>query len=251
MSRSLSSLVKRRRTIETTQKITNAMKLVSMSKLQRYRSRMVSYDPIYNHVMNIPKEETECTKPKLFVAFVPDLGLVSAYPRNLLHEIAKLNDAKLIVIGSQSFEKFESLENLELMNQRTSSENIDFEMIRDFIAKYEEDYDLFCMVPEVSISAKLEFKIVNTCYKLKQEYDMVYEPDYKTANTAFKRVFLEAVVIDAYYQSKVAEYTMRRVAMEQATENADEMLYDLKLQYNRLRQEKITEEIADLTQAED
>lgn len=251
MSRSLSSLVKRRKTIETTQKITNAMKLVSMSKLQRYRSRMLSYNPIYEHILNLPKEAAECKKSILYVAFVPDLGLVSAYPRNLLNELHKLDDGKLIVIGSQSFEKFESIETLELLNSKISSENIDFDMIRDFIQKYEKDYEIYCLVPEVSMSAKLEFEVIETCYKLKNEYDMVFEPNYELANKSFKKVFLEATLIDAYYKSKVAEYTMRRVAMEQATENADEMLYELKLQYNRLRQEKITEEIADLTQAED
>ena len=80
---------------------------------------------------------------------------------------------------------------------------------------------------------------------------MVFEPNYETANKAFQLIYLESVLIDAYYESKVAEYTMRRVAMEKATDNADEMLYDLQLQYNRLRQEKITEELQDLTQAED
>ncbi len=251
MSRSLSSLVKRRKTIETTQKITNAMKLVSMSKLQRYRSRMLAYNPIYQHILNLPKEAVDCKKEKLYLGFVPDLGLVSAYPRNLLHEVEKFENDKLIIIGSQSFEKFERLDNIELLNNRVSSENIDFDMIRDFIQRFGNDYEIYCLVPVVSISSKIHFKTIDTCYRLSKEYDMLFEPDYETANKAFKRVFLEATLIDAYYQSKVAEYTMRRVAMEQATENADQMLYQLKLQYNRLRQEKITEEIADLTQAED
>ena len=54
MSRSLSSLAKRRKTIQTTQKITNAMKLVSMSRVQKYRREQLKYEPVYKHVLNIP-----------------------------------------------------------------------------------------------------------------------------------------------------------------------------------------------------
>lgn len=248
---SLSSLSKRRKTIQTTQKITNAMKLVSMSKLQRYRQKMLTYDPIYEHVMHLPREPFVCAKPKLYVAFVPDLGLVSAYPRNLLNVLDTLDNPDVFIFGTQSYEKFKSGEHCHLISERLSSENLDLDVFEDFVLKKFDDYQIVCLVPEVSISSKIEFKEVETCYRLKREYDMVFEPNYETANKAFQLIYLESVLIDAYYESKVAEYTMRRVAMEQATENADDMLYDLQLQYNRLRQEKITEELQDLTQAED
>lgn len=106
-------------------------------------------------------------------------------------------------------------------------------MMRNFVMHYFDDYQIVVLVPEVSISAKIEFKLLDTCYKLKQNYDMIYEPSYEKANKAFQLVYLESTLIDAYYQSKVSEYTMRRVAMEQATDNADDMLYELQLQYNR------------------
>lgn len=251
MSRSLASLAKRRKTIQTTQKITNAMKLVSMSKLQRYRQRSLRYDPIYQHVLRLPKTAFTCEKPKLYVAFVPDLGLVSAYPRNLLNVLKKLGHPKTYIFGTQSYDKFNSGDYCELISPRSSSENLDLDVVKEFVYTYFDQYQIICLVPEVSITSKIEFKEVSSCYILKEDYDMLYEPSYEAANRAFQLVYLESTLIDAYHQSKVSEYTMRRVAMEQATENADKMLYDLQLQYNRLRQEKITEEIADLTQAED
>ncbi|NLW14763.1 MAG: F0F1 ATP synthase subunit gamma [Erysipelothrix sp.] len=251
MSRSLASIAKRTKTIQTTQKITNAMKLVSMSKLQRYRSKMTKYDPIYKHVNNLPKEAYENTLPKLYLAFVPDLGLVSAYPRNLINKLDSLDKPDVYIIGTQSYDKFNSGDHCVLLSDRQSSENLDIDEIKNIVTSKIDTYNIVCLVPQVSISAKIEFIEVETSYKLSSEYDMLFEPNYETANKAFQKVYTETVIMNAYYQSKVSEYTMRRVAMEQATENADNMLYDLKLKYNRLRQEKITEEIADLTQAED
>ncbi len=251
MSRSLSAISKRRKTIQTTQKITNAMKLVSMSKLQRYRRFEIGYNPIFDHVIRLPHETYESGKPKLYVAFVPDLGLVSAYPRNLLNEFKKLGKPDAYIFGSQSYDKFSSGDYCNLLSPRTISENIDLDRIKEFVSIYHNDYHIVCLVPEVSVSAKINFNVVETDKRLLKGYQMVFEPDYDSANDAFEKVFVESTLINTYYQSKVAEHTMRRVAMEQATENADNMLYDLQLQYNRLRQEKITEEIADLTQAED
>ena len=119
-----------------------------------------------------------------------------------------------------------------------SSENLDLDIIQSFIKDYADDYQIICLMPEVSISAKIEFNTLNTCYKLKKGYDQVFEPSYELANKAFQLVHIKTTIFNAYYESKISEYTMRRVAMEQATENADSMLHDLQLQYNRLRQEK-------------
>lgn len=251
MSRSLASLAKRRKTIQTTQKITNAMKLVSMSKLQKFKVRQNKYDPIYDHIMRLPSMKVETDKPNLYLAFVPDLGLVSAYPRNLLNELVKLGKPDVIIYGTQSYDKFSSGEYCNMLNKRTSSETLDFDAVSDVITEYKEKYNIVCIKPEVSITSKISFNLVDTSYALEQEYDQLFEPDYDTANKAYQKVLLEAIIINTYFESKVSEYTMRRVAMEQATDNADSMLEELQLQYNRLRQEKITEEIADLTQAED
>ena len=50
----------------------------------------------------------------------------------------------------------------------------------------------------------------------------------------------------ALYSSKLSEMSMRRIAMEQASDNASELIDDLKLQYNRTRQAKITQEITEI-----
>lgn len=251
MSRSLSSLAKRRKTIQTTQKITNAMKLVSMSRVQKYRREQLKYEPVYKHVLNIPSEPYVSDKKRLYVAFIPDLGLVSAYSRTLYETISQMEDLTMVIIGTQGFEKFKESQKIDVLNNRMSSENLDVGSIQEFVRLHVDEYQICTILPEVNPAGGIEFNILDQASKLKRDYDMVYEPNYELANQAYQQVYSETMLLNAYYVSKVSEYTMRRVAMEKATDNADDMLYDLQLQYNRLRQEKITEEIADLTQAED
>ena len=59
-------------------------------------------------------------------------------------------------------------------------------------------------------------------------------------------IFFEASMYYALYSSKLSEMSMRRIAMEQASDNASELIDDLKLQYNRTRQAKITQEITEI-----
>src|SRR5690625_6135890 len=114
MSRSLSSLAKRRKTIQTTQKITNAMKLVSMSRVQKYRREQLKYEPVYKHVLNIPSEPYVSDKKRLYVAFIPDLGLVSAYSRTLYETISQMEDLTMVIIGTQGFEKFKESQKIDV-----------------------------------------------------------------------------------------------------------------------------------------
>lgn len=76
---------------------------------------------------------------------------------------------------------------------------------------------------------------------------IIYEPDYDSANERFKQFNLLLSLYDAYYQSKYSENMTRRIAMEQATDNANDMREELGNRYNQLRQERITAEILELS----
>jgi F-type H+-transporting ATPase subunit gamma len=78
------------------------------------------------------------------------------------------------------------------------------------------------------------------------EVEYIYEPDPRTIlNTVLPR-FTELQVYQALLEALASEHSARMVAMRNATENAEELLDDLTLTYNRARQEGITREMLDI-----
>ena len=93
----------------------------------------------------------------------------------------------------------------------------------------------------------LEFKkevLPTKAVQLRDE--VIFEPNFKSASDRLITVSLIAMVQNTFFQSKVAEHTTRRIAMEKATDSAQDMLDDLSRQYNKARQEAITQEIAEI-----
>ena len=76
--------------------------------------------------------------------------------------------------------------------------------------------------------------------------EMVYEPDGETVFTAIIPEFLGGVLYGALCESRASEQAARRTAMDNATQNAEEMIANLSLQYNRARQAAITQEITEI-----
>ena len=76
--------------------------------------------------------------------------------------------------------------------------------------------------------------------------ELVYEPDSETVFSAIVPEYLGGMLYGALCESRAAEQAARRSAMDAATENADQMIGDLRLQFNRARQAAITQEITEI-----
>lgn len=248
MANNLSSILKRRKTIKTTQKITNAMKLVSISKLQMYKVLYSNYLNILSVVDQIDSENIHDEREKLYVVFFPDMGLVSNFTKRLKQFIKHNQLTPLYVIGSKGIELFKH-DGFNVINEPINSEHLDINRLIEISEVYGELYNICVVTPEFTDN-DLVFKVISTQKVLKKKYDLLHEPHYETSNRAYQATLTKVQLVKAYYLSKISEYTMRHIAMEKATESANDMLQDLKLQYNRLRQESITAEILDLTPEE-
>jgi len=75
---------------------------------------------------------------------------------------------------------------------------------------------------------------------------VIYEPDAETVFSAIVPEYLGGVIYGALCESRAAEVAARRAAMESATQNAEEMIADLSLKFNRARQAAITQEITEI-----
>ena len=84
-----------------------------------------------------------------------------------------------------------------------------------------------------------------------QLVDYIFEPDPQTILRILIPKYLNFMMSRVLLESNAAEQGARMVAMDNATTNADELLRDLKLKYNRARQDAITKELIEITSGAD
>ena len=95
-----------------------------------------------------------------------------------------------------------------------------------------------------SLTPVIDFK--NTSLNKKTTTVFEFEPSAKTVLLKTLPLYIGAVVYGKVVEAKVAETAMRRISMESATDNADDLISNLSIKYNQARQAIITEEIAEI-----
>ena len=102
------------------------------------------------------------------------------------------------------------------------------------------------MEQKVKVVKLLPFAIERSPDVMKQEKQVEYEPSVEDVFNYLVPKFVEITIYGAIVESATCEHAARRMAMENATENARDMLKDLSLFYNRARQDAITKEIIEV-----
>lgn len=250
---STQSIKKRMRSISSTQKITKAMKLVSLSKLQRYKDKQGHFGDYFeavNHARTrfINFKENEVGQDRIFLIIMPDLGLCSAYTQGLIRKLMATiteND-EVFVAGTQSYESLLK-RGVSIINKPCSSEHIRFEEVFTALEPYIHSHEIVAIVPQYVNAMTLEFQLetLQTQAEAARD-DVLYEPNYETVVQMMIQQSLLSLIRHTLLTSKVSEHTTRRIAMEKATDNAQEMIDDLGRKYNKIRQEAITQEISEI-----
>ena len=253
MASNTSEIKQRITSIGSTQKITKAMKLVSFSKLQRYKRKLDEFAPYYDSVTKaseqfLPFDEELGDHANLYIIFMPDLGLCSAYTQGLmkeLHKVVKEGD-EVMSIGTQ-FHDFMIKKGLPILGEATSSERADMNAIVKDVTTYLGERNIITIVPEYKGSIDLVFTHHPLLTKISsQRDDVIYEPSFALTAEMLVKQALNSLIRFSFLASKVSEHTARRIAMEKATDSAQDMIDDLQLKYNKARQEAITQEIAEI-----
>ncbi len=114
---------------------------------------------------------------------------------------------------------------------------------RNFCGLYQ-----FCLssVPNSGYFAAAPLSLTAASRQEPEEAAALYEPDPQTVFDAIIPEYLGGVVYGALCESVASELAARRTAMDAATKNADEMIGNLNLQFNRARQGAITQEITEI-----
>lgn len=271
---SFAIIKKRIKSVHNTKKITKAMSLVATSKLRKNKEQLYinnqyksSFDKIIRSILKDYEEENQFingngSNKKAYIIITSDLGLCGGYNGNIVSELNKRiknikEETLIFVIGQKG------INSIKKLKYNIKKEYIDFPSIprakdAKLIAKDILELYISGEVGEINI---IYTKFISTI-KREVRVDRLFPVDKEELNeTNFMEqyeledlsilnelliMYIEEKILNYMLHSKTSEESSRMEAMQSATKSADELLNKLNLQYNRLRQSAITQELAEI-----
>ena len=277
--------IKRRRTsIQSTQQITKAMKLVSTVKLQKARSRAEDskayFDCMYQTMTSLLAKASNVNHPyvqsngcakKAVVVVTSNRGLAGGYNSNIVKLITggdlKKEDVRIYAVGNKGLEQlshrgYEVVADFsEIIDEPTyeDARAIANRLLADFengeIGEIYLAYTFFkntvshipTMLKVLPVDAsETEQKDDGEKDSLDKITPMNFEPAEEEAIALLVPKYISSILYGAFTEAVASENGARMQAMDSATSNAEEMIDDLELKYNRARQGAITQELTEI-----
>jgi len=277
MAQNRQALKSRIRSTQATMKITSAMELMSNSKLQRQRSMMEKnreYSTTLLKTLHHILSESDQVENKyllknnsetvLTIVFSSDLGLCGGYNVNMLRYASTLmkKEDPIIVIGSKG-RSWLSSRGYNVVNEYIDSDVFDYveasnmidkalqQVLSKEIGKIQVVYTYFKNT--VTFEPKLEvlFPVEKGQGKLESKQEILFEPNADEILNTLIPMALKSTLYSLWMETKTSEQASRRLAMENATDNAEELKEKLVLQFNQARQAAITQEITEIVAGAD
>ncbi|CAL4317577.1 ATP synthase gamma chain [Buchnera aphidicola (Eriosoma lanigerum)] len=266
--------------VKNTKKITKAMEMVAVSKMRKIQEKMLSTRPYFENIIKVinhvslanveykhPYLQDRKTKNIGIIVISTDRGLCSNLNSILFKKIlinmqryAEKNiKCKLVVFGSKGFQFFNKLQcniisymnqinnkinlsellgNIHILLQEYKNNNID----KIFIA-YNHFQNTMIQIPKLNILLPI---INNNQNKNSIKWDYIYEPNAKMVlNTLLDR-FIESQIYQSILENLVSEQAARMLSMKNATDNSNNFIKELQLNYNKARQSSITQELIEI-----
>jgi len=273
---SLRDIRRRIRSVQNTRKITKAMELVAAAKMRRAQQRVAAARPYADEITSVMAElmrrNLEYTHPYLerrevrrraLILVTSDRGLAGALNANNIRvALREMNSAgvpvAVVTIGRKGRDMMRRLrkdliaEVSQLGDAPTMGDVLP--AIRVAIEQYESgDADQLDMVYARFISAGRQEAVVGRLLPVeppegaeKVAADFLYEPEPKDVLDALLPRYIEAQVYRAVLENLASEQAARMVAMRNASDNAEELIGDLTLTANKVRQATITTELMEI-----
>ena len=264
------------RSMESTKQITKAMEMVAASKLRRAQAQVLNSRPYFeilyatiNDIVDANKDfsspylTARPVKKSVYVVIAGDRGLAGGYNSNILklaYSEMEGKDVMVLPIGKKAVDFYKS-RNLALMTTNyKEAEDVSvgdcFSIAKQLCKAYragEIDEIHIAYTNFVSVLSQtpatlrlLPLLRTETGREGTVSTDILYEPDSVDVFDAIVPEYLGGILYGALCESRAAEQAARRTAMDSATQNADEMIADLSLKFNRARQAAITQEITEI-----
>lgn len=280
---SLQEIKSRMNSIRDTQKITNAMYLISSAKLNRARSEWGKtrpyFDALRTEIERLFRTDRHLSSRGILKADEPepegtwgclvitaDRGLAGAYNMNVLKEAQKLleahPDTRVFALGSYGLHYFQKHGILVEPAAVSLASNPRLQDARDLAMQFVEPFQsgeltqLYMvysdmkngMVQEPVTARLLPFRqeeFLGGAETESTEYECV--PGAEAVLNGIFPSYVVGYLYSALVDSYCCEQSARMTAMKSANDNADSILHDLSIQYNRVRQAGITQEITEVS----
>lgn len=272
--------VKRRiKSVESTRQITKAMELVASSKLRRAKERALAAQPFFaavydtmadvsrDHVFSSIYTKKEVLKTVLLVVIAGDRGLAGGFNNNVLKlSLEKADEhkangykVKIITIGKKAVEYYRKRDFEVLDEYPGIAESLNvydsLDIAENIIARFRlGEFDKVELVYTTFVSALTQEPVHMPILPVKEMISgsgqkkslMIYDPSPEEVFDGLIPQYISGIIYAATVDSFASEQAARRTAMESASDNADEMIANLSLMYNRARQGQITQELTEI-----
>lgn len=271
--------------IKSTQKITRAMQMVAASKMRRAQERMqlgrpyadsmrrvvshlVKASPDYKHPYLVPRAVNRVG----YIVVSSDRGLAGGLNINLFKRLmqhvkqqkSQSIETRFAVIGQKGVSFFKTFGGTVIAAETHYGDNPSFEQlsvpvqvmldaynrgeIDEIYMVYNEFVNAMTQNPSVQrlVPIAAESLVDETMANREHSWDYIYEPTTKELLDGLMGRYVESIVYQGVVENIASEQSARMVAMKAATDNAGNLINELQLVYNKLRQAAITREISEI-----
>ncbi len=277
---SMRDIKRRKGSIQSTQQITKAMKLVSTVKLQKAKNRAEQTNPYFNYMyqtvtsmlaksgtINHPYLNRGTSAKKAVIVITSNRGLAGGYNSNITKLVTgsdalPAKDVEVYAIGNKGKEALERRGYEVKMDGSGIIESPSYADAAELCKRVLGDYtageigEIYLAYTHFKNTVSHEPKLIKL---LPVEFDgeeiesaaasnvlMNYEPNEEEALDMIIPKYVTSLFYGALVEAVASENGARMQAMDSATSNAEEMISDLTLKYNRARQGSITQELTEI-----
>ena len=275
---SMRDIKRRKESVASTGQITKAMKLVSTVKLQKAKARAESNKPyftmLYDTICSILARtgtidhrylRESDSKRKAVIAITSNRGLAGGYNNNIVKEITAAfapEDTDIYALGKKGLEGLSRKgyhiigDYSEVMNEPLYADAI--HIGKNVLASYEngEVGEIYLAYTGFKNTVVHEPKLIKLLPISVEEIMkdvaidtltlMNFEPEADEALDMIIPKYMNNIIYGAFVEAIASENGARMQAMDSATKNAEDMIDDLSLKYNRARQSSITQELTEI-----
>ena len=275
MPQEVTRIKKRIKSVSSSYKITSAMKLVSTVKLKKWKNKMLAnkdyalrIDEIAQTVFSsIEKSKNPFFQERkadknLYIVLSSSLGLCGAYNNNIF----RVADAKIkdnddaIILGNKAishykdgaFHHIETFKDYSgVSNESTINAIIEYIKTEYVKGTYQEIHIIYTSYKNSLVFHPVDYTLLPLKVEAENQdpYPPIMEPNQEALIDVLVPIYLKNSVYAKFLESEVCEQAARSNAMENATKNAEELLENLQIEFNKARQGAITQEITEIVGA--
>ena len=267
--------------IKSTQKITAAMEMVAASKIRKTQSEMQLGRPysekikeVISHIATSSSEyshpfyENREAKKACFIVVSSDKGLCGGLNinlfKNVIQKAAELNnqgvESSFALIGVKAANFFKAVGGNVVANVQKLGDKPDPDMligltktVLDLHKENEIDQVYICsnkfvntMTQQPGVQQLIPLPAIEDDGLTSTHWDYIYEPEAKELLEGLMTRYIESLIYHAVVENNACEQAAKMLAMKNATENAGDLIKELELLYNNVRQAAITQELSEI-----